>query len=54
MGGISMDKVKKALRFLFSMQFALVILGLFVLVCIGGSVIPQEEIQAVYESAYPG
>ena len=49
-----MDKVKKALRFLFSMQFALVILGLFVLVCIGGSVIPQGEIQAVYESAYPG
>lgn len=49
-----MREIKKGLKFLSSMAFALVILGLFVLVCIAGSVIPQGEIQAVYESAYPG
>lgn len=49
-----MGKIKKGLRFLFSMKFALVILGLFVLVCIGGSVIPQGQIPAVYENSYPG
>lgn len=49
-----MNGPKKALRFLFSMKFALMILCLFVLVCIAGSVIPQGEIPAVYESAYPG
>ena len=49
-----MDNLKKRLGFLFSMKFALVILVLFVLVCIAGSVIPQGEIQAVYENAYPG
>ena len=49
-----MEKIKKWLKFLCSMQFALVILGLFVLVCIAGSVIPQGEIAAVYENAYPG
>lgn len=49
-----MNNLKKRLGFLFSMKFALVILVLFVLVCIAGSVIPQGEIQAVYESAYPG
>ena len=46
--------IKKALKFLCSMKFALVILGLFVLVCIAGSVIPQGQIPAVYESSYPG
>lgn len=46
--------IKKALRFLFSMKFALIILCLFVLVCVAGSVIPQGEIQAVYENSYPG
>ena len=49
-----MQKIKKALHFLFSMKFALMILCLFVLVCIAGSVIPQGEIGAVYENAYPG
>lgn len=49
-----MEKILKRLKFLFSMQFALGILGLFVLVCIVGSVIPQGEIAAVYENAYPG
>ena len=49
-----MNNLKKRLGFLFSMKFALVILVLFVLVCIAGSVIPQGEIQAVYENAYPG
>lgn len=46
--------MKKRIGFLFSMKFALIILGLFVLACIAGSVIPQGEIQAVYDSAYPG
>ena len=45
---------KKALKFLCSMKFALVILGLFVLVCVAGSVIPQGQIPAVYENSYPG
>lgn len=36
------------------MKFALGILGLFVLVCIAGSVIPQGQIPAVYENSYPG
>ena len=36
------------------MKVALGILCLFVLVCIAGSVIPQGEIPAVYENAYPG
>ena len=49
-----MSSIKKRLSVLFSMKFALVILGLFVLVCIAGSVIPQGELQAVYENAYPG
>ena len=49
-----MQTIIKALRFLFSMKFALVILCLFVLVCVAGSVIPQGEIQAVYENSYPG
>lgn len=49
-----MKKIQKYLDFLFSMKFAMVILCLFVLVCIAGSVIPQGEIPAVYENAYPG
>lgn len=49
-----MKLLKKISAFLFSMKFAMVILCLFVLVCIAGSVIPQGEIRAVYESAYPG
>ena len=49
-----MNKIKKALRFLFSMKFALMMLGLFVLVFIAGSVIPQGQIPAVYENSYPG
>ena len=49
-----MNKIKKILGFLFSMKVALLILGLFVLVCIAGSVIPQGQIPAVYENAYPG
>lgn len=49
-----MRKIKKTLSFLFSMKVALVILGLFVLVCIAGSIIPQGEIAAVYENSYPG
>lgn len=46
--------LKKIGGFLFSMKFALIILVLFVLACIGGSVIPQGEIEAVYKEAYPG
>lgn len=49
-----MKTLKKIGRFLFSMQFALGILCIFVIVCIVGSVIPQGEIAAVYEKAYPG
>ena len=49
-----MKTTKKILKFLCSMQFALGILGIFVLVCVAGSVIPQKEIAAVYENAYPG
>lgn len=49
-----MKKYQKYIGFLFSMKFAMVILCLFVLVCIAGSVIPQGEIPAVYEKAYPG
>lgn len=49
-----MNNLKKRLGFLFSMKFALIILVVFVLVCIAGSVIPQGEIPAVYENAYPG
>lgn len=49
-----MKKLTQKLSFLFSMQFALVILCIFVLVCIVGSVIPQGQIPAVYEAAYPG
>lgn len=36
------------------MKFALVILCLFVVVCVVGSVIPQGQIPAAYERAYPG
>ena len=46
-----MQTIIKALRFLFSMKFAMVILCLFVLVCVAGSVIPQGEMQAVYENS---
>lgn len=45
--------MKKITSFLFSMKFAMIILVLFVLVCIAGSVIPQGEIEAVYRSSYP-
>ena len=48
-----MKKMKKIGKFLFSMKFALTILALFVLACIGGSVIPQGEIEAAYRQAYP-
>lgn len=44
---------KKRIGFLFSMKFALIILCLFVVACIVGSVIPQEKIAAVYEQSYP-
>ena len=45
--------MKKIGKFLFSMKFALIILVVFVLVCIAGSVIPQGDIEAVYRQAYP-
>ena len=45
--------MKKIGKFLFSMKFALIILAVFVLVCIAGSVIPQGDIEAVYRQAYP-
>lgn len=46
--------MKKGLRFLFSMKFALGILGLFAIACVLGSLIPQGEAISSYESAYPG
>lgn len=46
--------LKKTGRFLVSMKFALIILVIFALVCIAGSVIPQGNIEAVYKEAYPG
>lgn len=49
-----MKNLKKALAFLCSMKFALIILVIFVVVCIAGSVIPQGEYESVYEAAYPG
>lgn len=52
--GVFMKNLKQYLSILFSMRFAMVILCLFVIVCVIGSVIPQGEIPAVYESAYPG
>ncbi len=49
-----MRKVRRAARALFSMRAALAILLLLILACVAGSVIPQGEIAAYYESAYPG
>lgn len=42
----------KQLKKLFSMKVALVILGLLVVACIVGSVIPQGEIDAYYTASY--
>lgn len=42
----------KQLKKLFSMKVALVILGLLVVSCVAGSVIPQGEIDAYYTAAY--
>lgn len=49
-----MKSLRKIGNLLFSMKFALIILVIFVAVCIAGSVIPQGEIPAVYQNAYPG
>ena len=49
-----MQRTGKFLRFAFSMRAALILLLVLVLACVAGSVIPQGEIAAYYESAYPG
>lgn len=44
--------MKKILKLLFSMKFALLLLGILVIVCTAGSVIPQGQPEAVYLSDY--
>ena len=44
--------MKKLLRFLFSMKFALILLGILLAACVAGSVIPQKEAASYYMSAY--
>ena len=44
--------MKKYTRFFFSMKFALILLGILIIACIAGSVIPQGEIPSYYMSGY--
>ena len=44
--------MKKTLRAVFSMRTALILLGILVIACVAGSVIPQGEEAAWYMSAY--
>ena len=44
--------MKKITRFLFSMKFALILLGILIAACVAGSVIPQGEIASYYMSEY--
>lgn len=44
--------MKKALNKLFSMNVALLTLGLLIIACIGGSIISQEAAEAYYTSTY--
>lgn len=46
-------QLKKIAKALFSMRTALILLGLLVLACVAGSVIPQQEIDAYYTGYYP-
>ena len=48
-----MSRIKKTAARLFSMKAALFILGLLIIACIAGSVIPQGEIEAYYTGYYP-
>lgn len=49
-----MDKTKQALRGIFSMRTAIVILLLLIAACVAGSVIPQGEAERYYTDLYPG
>ncbi len=44
--------MKKITRFLFSMKFALILLGILIIACVAGSVIPQGEAASYYMSQY--
>lgn len=44
---------KKLTSIFFSMRTALILLGLLVIACVAGSVIPQQEISAYYTGYYP-
>ena len=44
--------MKKLFRFLFSMKFALILLGILLAACVAGSVLPQKEAASYYMSAY--
>lgn len=44
--------MKKFTRFFFSMKFALILLGILIIACVAGSVIPQGEIASYYMSEY--
>ena len=44
--------MKKITRFFFSMKFALILLGILIIACVAGSVIPQGEIPSYYMSVY--
>ncbi len=44
--------MKKFTRFLFSMKFALILLGILIVACVAGSIIPQGETSSYYLSEY--
>ena len=44
--------MKKIVRFFFSMKFALILLGILLIACIAGSVIPQGEAASTYLTRY--
>lgn len=47
-----MDKIKKALRFLFSMRFAVILLVLLAVVCSAASIVPQNKGSQWYYDTY--
>lgn len=49
-----MKKLRKIMKTLCSMKTALIILGLLLIACVAGSVIPQGDAESYYTTAYPG
>ena len=49
-----MNAMKKLFKFICSMRFALILLGILALVCVAGSVITQNGTQNYYLNTYPG